>query len=259
VYLVVMPPLVTEAVVLHAFDYSETSRILRLATRDAGLVSVLARGARRSRSRFGSALDLFAEGTAELYLKEGRDLQTLSAFDLTRARPALAADLDRFTGASVLAELVLRFGAPEQAGASLYDTLAGALDQISAAPLGGAASASLAGAWRLVAALGFAPSLDACAACHAAVPPSLDAPFSHDAGGVLCAACGRLSPGGRLVPAAARGAIRQWIRRGDAPALDTREARAHQRLLREFLRHHIADTRPLRAFEVWEHGDWSHA
>jgi DNA repair protein RecO (recombination protein O) len=38
--------LATDAIVLHAFDYRETSRIVRLATRDVGMVSVIARGAR---------------------------------------------------------------------------------------------------------------------------------------------------------------------------------------------------------------------
>jgi DNA repair protein RecO (recombination protein O) len=54
----------TPAVVLHAFDYSETSRIVRLATREAGVQSALARGAKRSRSRYGSAFGLVAEGVA---------------------------------------------------------------------------------------------------------------------------------------------------------------------------------------------------
>jgi len=82
-----MTLVVTEAIVLHAFDYLESSRILRLVTRDAGVRSVLARGAKRSRKRFGAALDLYAEGTAELQMKTGRDLDTLSGFDVVRARP----------------------------------------------------------------------------------------------------------------------------------------------------------------------------
>src|SRR5919112_6737110 len=97
-----MPALRTDAVVLHVFDYLETSRILRLATRDAGVQSVLARGARRSQRRFGTALDLFAEGSAQIYTKPGRDLNTLAAFEVTRARPGLAAELERFAGASAV-------------------------------------------------------------------------------------------------------------------------------------------------------------
>src|SRR5919109_594556 len=94
-----MTLLVTEAIVLHVFDYLESSRIFRLVTREAGVRSALARGARRSTRRFGSALDLFAQGTAQLHIKPGRDLDTLGAFDVERARPELAADLARFTGA----------------------------------------------------------------------------------------------------------------------------------------------------------------
>src|SRR5262245_45002865 len=103
-----MPVIETDAVVLHAFDYLESSRILRLATRDAGVRSVLARGARRSSKRFGSALDLFAQGAAQLHTKPGRELDTLAAFDVVRARSELGADLARFMGASTIAELTLR-------------------------------------------------------------------------------------------------------------------------------------------------------
>src|SRR3954469_2463116 len=104
-----MSQVVTDAVVLHAFDYLESSRILRLVTREAGVRSVLARGARKSKRRFGAALDLYAQGNAELQTKIGRDLDTLTAFDVTRARPQLAAQLSRFAGASMIAELTLRF------------------------------------------------------------------------------------------------------------------------------------------------------
>ena len=89
-YLPLMPLLATDAIVLHAFDYMETSRILRLVTREAGVQSALAKGARRSQRKYGSALDLFAEGAAQLYTKEGRDLHTMSSFDVVRARPELS-------------------------------------------------------------------------------------------------------------------------------------------------------------------------
>ena len=58
----------TEAIVLHGFDYRETSRIVRLATREADVVSVIARGAKRPKNRFGHELDLFTSGTAQLAL-----------------------------------------------------------------------------------------------------------------------------------------------------------------------------------------------
>src|SRR5881392_3428680 len=103
-----MPLIVSEAIVLHAFDYLESSRIVRMVTRDAGLRSALAKGARKSRRRFGSGLDLFAQGSAQLYTKPGRDLDTLSAFEDATSRSQLAHDLERFAGAEMIAEIVLR-------------------------------------------------------------------------------------------------------------------------------------------------------
>ena len=255
-YLSAMPIVATDAIVLHAFDYSETSRILRLATRDAGVQSVLARGARRSQKRFGSALDLFAEGAAQLVVKDGRELNTLAAFDVTRARPALGADLGRFTSASALAELVLRFVVAD-AGPTLFATLAEALDDIAAAAPAVAREAGLAGAWRLVAQLGFAPSLVACSACHVTLEASDELTFSHEAGGALCPGCARFHPSGRILPAEARARVAAWIDARALEPLDELTGRAHQRLLREFLRYHLADGRSLRAFDVWEHGRWS--
>jgi DNA repair protein RecO (recombination protein O) len=249
-----MPLVETDAIVLHAFDYSETSRILRLATRDAGLQSVLARGARRSKSRFGSALDLFAQGAAQLHLKDGRDLQTLASFDVTRSRAELGEDLGRFAGASALAELVLRFSGADDVSVQLFDVLTDALDRVAEAPDSRTIEATLSGAWRLVAELGFAPTIDACASCHAPVGADDDVAFSHRAGGVLCERCSRLQPGDRTLPPAARQAIATWSGGDRLGECDERAARAHQRLLREFLQLHLADGRALRAFDAWEQG-----
>ncbi len=249
-----MPLVETDAIVLHVFDYSETSRILRLATRDAGLQSVLARGARRSKSRFGSALDLFAEGAAQLQLKDGRDLQTLASFDVTRSRSELGEDMGRFVGASALAELVLRFSGADDVSVALFEALADAMDNLAAAQDAVAMEATLSGAWRLVAEMGFAPSIDSCASCHALIDAAGDLPFSHTAGGVLCERCARLYPGGRRLPLDARRAIADWSQGRRLADCDERAAKAHQRLLREFLQEHLADGRPLRAFDAWEQG-----
>lgn len=245
-----MTLVVTDAIVLHAFDYLESSRILRLVTREAGVRSVLARGARSSRKRFGAALDLYAQGSAELHIKVGRELDTLSAFDVTRARPQLAAQLDRFTGASAIAELTLRC-ARDAADPGLFDAVHVALDEISVAAPGRARDVTLAGAWRVLLELGFAPTVDNCAECHAVVDAEVPAMFSHPAGGVLCGRCAHLRSG-RTLPAEARSALRDWLSGLAHPLADAQDARAHQRLLREFLREHLADDRPMRAFDAWE-------
>lgn len=250
-----MALLATDAIVLHAFDYLESSKILRLVTRDGGMRSVLAKGARRSSRRFGSGLDLFAQGTAQLYAKPGRDLDNLSGFELTHSRRALAEDLGRFTGASMIAELALRFG-HETEDHPLFDAVAQALDDIALAAPERAAVTTLASAWRIVAELGVAPTLEQCGECHAPLDAGLTTLFSHRAGGALCARCGRLAPAGRVLPPDARAVLGRLLR-GDADlTLDDAALRAHQRLLREFLAEHLSEGRPLTALELWEGTRW---
>ena len=250
-----MPLLATDAVVLHAFDYLESSRILRLVTRDGGVRSALAKGARRSSRRFGSAVDLFAQGSAQLYTKPGRDLDTLSAFDVTASRETLAGDMGRFAGASAIAELTLRFGR-DAADAALFEAVVAALDALAAAPADAALTTTLAGAWHIVAELGFAPTVDSCGDCHAPLGEEATVMFSHRAGGALCARCGRLAPAGRVLPGAARDALRRFLVGDAGVPLDDASTRAHQRLLREFLGEHLTDGRPLRALEMWEDQRW---
>jgi DNA repair protein RecO (recombination protein O) len=241
----------TDAIVLHVQDYLESSRIVRLATREHGVQSVLARGARRPRSKFGSSLDLFASGVAQFTLKPGRELSNLSGFDLTRSRMGLAADLDRFASASALAELAMRFAHADPHDDAL-EVLGRSLDEIAGAPRGLSTECGLAAAWRYVAALGFAPTLDHCCSCGTELPVDRTAPFSHHGGGVVCERCKRTVSIGRELPAEARTAVSSWLSHEQGEALSDLEKRAHLRLLREFLHHHMGDGRALRALDGWE-------
>ena len=253
-----MPLVVTDAIVLHAFDYLETSRILRLATREAGVVSVLAKGARRNRAKYGSAVDLFAEGEVQIYLKPGRDLHTIASFDVVTARLAIAGDYDRFAAAAAVAELVLRTGR-DDANPALYQTVANTFQLIATVPPATLASAAIGGLWRIIAAQGFTPALDECASCHAQIPGDARAAFATKVGGVLCDRCARLAPNRRLLPPDARDAMRAWLDlsldQSPTHIGDENGVRAHQRLLREFIQEHLTDDRgdrPLRAFVSWE-------
>lgn len=253
-----MTTLATDAIVLHAFDYLETSRIVRLLTRDAGLVSVLARGARRSRARFGSALDLYAEGVASITMKPNRELHNLDALDISSSRSGIALDIGRFTAAAVVSELAMRF-VGEESGTHLFDVASHLFDELAETPPSKSVQTALAGIWRLIAALGLTPSLDVCANCHAHLSAGSDAAFSHRAGGVLCEKCASLAGAARRLPASARTAIALWLAVEQVPQLGDLEQRAHQRLLREFVQEHLGEDRPLRAFQIWERERWDSA
>src|SRR5437762_13461470 len=96
----------TPAIVLQTYRYSETSKVVRLATRDLGVQSAIAKGALRPKSRFGAGLELLSEGMPQLYFREPPELLTLGAFDLVNLRRDLAGDVGRFAGATMLAEVM---------------------------------------------------------------------------------------------------------------------------------------------------------
>lgn len=237
-----MPLITTEAVVLQTHAYSETSKILRLLTRTHGVRAVIAKGAMRPRSRYGGVLEPFSTGVATFYAKEGRDLHTLSGFDLTHTGQALGRDLLRFGAASLLAEIVLRT-ASEEADPSLHGRVRDALRQVETAPPADLEATGLAEAWTLIACLGFGPALDVCLGCDRTLDRGEETSFDYAAGGVRCRDC--IPPGGgRTLPAHARQDLVRLVR--GEPVVLQRTA-AHWALLTRFLDFHVADGMPFRS------------
>lgn len=239
----------TPAVILQAFPYGDTSRILRLATRDHGVQSVIAKGAMRPRSRFGGRLQVLSSGVAHFHRRANRDLHPLSGFDVTDQHVALAGDLRRFTAAAALAELVLRT-AHEEPQPEVFAALEATLDRLAAGPPDRLGYVALAGLWHTVILLGFAPTVDHCVRCER--PLGARAWFALAEGGLLCAACGRgTGPGALGIEDQA--ALRQFLDGDDAgPALSSRHQAAHRRLLARFVRRHVTDDAALPALALWE-------
>lgn len=240
----------TPAIVLGALRYGDSSKIVRLATRQHGLQSAMAKGALRPRSRFGAALQVLSEGTAQYVAREARELHTLVAFDVQHVRAGLATDVSRYAAAAVLAELMLRLASGEP-DADAYDLLAGSLALLEAVPAEAVGVVGVRAPWRLAAALGFAPSLRTCARDAGPVPVEGPVSFSLVEGGVLCRACARERSSVEL-PAEARQALEQLLDpAAEAPWLDARHLAAHRRLLARWVRTHVADDRELPALDFW--------
>lgn len=241
-----MPLVRSRSLVLQAFAYGDSSKILRLYTLDLGLRSTIAKGAQRPRSRYGGLLEPFTEGDAHFYLKDGRDLHTLGGFDLIRSRQAIGRDLGAFAGASLIAELLLRFGT-EEPHPELFAAATHTLDAIIDAPTGLTATTALSGVWELVALLGFQPELEHCVGCGRELERDEPTRFDVEAGG---AACTRCRTAGRVVDAASRAEIAA-MSGGLAPNSLPADASLHRALLRAFLGAHLAATHPLRSLDLF--------
>ncbi len=242
-----MPIVTTHCVVLQTYSYGDTSKILRLMTREHGPRSAIARGALRPRSRFGGLIEPFAEGEATLYVRENRDLDTLSGFDLFRERQALGSDLTRFAGASVLCELVMRL-APEHRDDRLFRTLIEGLDALLGASEETVAATVLGRLWLLVSVLGFAPHLSHCITCGRLIPAGESARFDAASGGLGCDRCAGY---GEAISSADLETLRVLVATGDGPPSVNGVQR---RFLIDFIRYHLAEGVRIRSLDFLARG-----
>jgi DNA repair protein RecO (recombination protein O) len=123
----------TEAIVLRSLRFSEADRILHLYTADRGRVGAIAKGARKTKSRFGARLEPLSH--AELMLHEGAgELHTVTGVELLRSHRGAREEPYRLAVGLIGAEAMLRlFGEPE-ANQRAFGALARFLDLLDDAP-----------------------------------------------------------------------------------------------------------------------------
>jgi DNA repair protein RecO (recombination protein O) len=190
-------PVKTEAVVLRSMRYGEADRILHVYTPDRGRISAIAKGVRRTRSRFGGRLEPFFRLRMDLH--EGRsELLTVTGAQTIEAYPRLRGDAGALDGAARACDAVGRLFETSEPHPGVFNLLCrhlALLDEQAAgadrsSPLGCVPSIGRAGALafrlKLLLAAGLAPQLGACACCgeHEHLVG-----FSGAAGGVVCGAC----------------------------------------------------------------------
>jgi DNA repair protein RecO (recombination protein O) len=180
----------TEAVVLRSIRLGEADRVLHLYTEAHGLVGAVAKGVRKTKSRFGARLEPLSH--VELVLHRGRgELQTVTAAQPVRSHREAREDYYRFSVGMIAAEAMLRLFSEEEANARAFTALTRFLDLLGNAPhvaerptldpLG------LAFQLKLLWLAGYLPHVSACAECGAEQEPLVG--YSTGAGGAVCARC----------------------------------------------------------------------
>jgi DNA repair protein RecO (recombination protein O) len=212
------------ALVLRFIEFSETSAVVSLFTREFGKVQALAKGARRPKGPFESALDLLGVCRIVFLRKSSEALDLLTEAKLERRFRVENAGLRGLNAAYYVAELLRELtddGDPHPELFDAADATLVALGRARNAPghvLGEHVFRFELAALRL---LGHMPSLDACAECGAEIDGAARVPFGHLDGGVLCANCRTGRRGVVSLSAAALAELKRI-----AAAAPTREADA---------------------------------
>lgn len=182
-----MPLGKTAAVVIGSFALGESDRVVTFYTRDFGKVRGVAKSARRARSRFAGALELFTLGTLVFFDGGRSDLVSVDHFDVARPFRAVREDLDRLGHAAWMVECVSRLTPERDPHAAVYGLLVRALRSLDA----GAPPRRVLAVFgvRCVHALGHGLRTDACVACWAPRAAREWTAIDLDGGGVVCPSC----------------------------------------------------------------------
>lgn len=180
---------------LRGMKYGEADRILHVFTPELGRRSVIARGARKPRSKLGGRLE--PPSYVELELHEGRgDIATVTGATTLAALPRLREHLDAIDAATHACDDVDRLFGDGEPHPPIFHLLVNHLRGIDADPAAATVGRQLAFRLKLLLGAGLAPELGACARCGAAGPLTA---FSGADGGLLCSGCA--AGGFRIDPA----------------------------------------------------------
>jgi DNA repair protein RecO (recombination protein O) len=180
----------TEAVVLRSIRFGEADRVLHLYTVDRGRVGAVAKGVRRTKSRFGGRLEPLSH--VELLLHAGSgELQTITGAQLVRAHQAARDDFYRLSVGLIGAEAMLRLFTEQERNERAFTALTRFLDVLDAAPRSGVRPQleplALAFQLKLLWVSGYLPHLTSCAECGADDAALVG--YSPRAGGAVCRPC----------------------------------------------------------------------
>jgi DNA repair protein RecO (recombination protein O) len=180
----------TEAVVLRTIRFGEADRVLHLYTADRGRIGAVAKGVRRTKSRFGGRLEPLSH--VELVLHQGAgELQTITGVQLVRSHQAARDDFYRLSVGLIGAEAMLRLFTEQERNDRAFIALTRFLDVLDDAPHAGERPAvdplALAFQLKLLWLSGYLPHLTSCAECGAEGTTLVG--YSPRAGGAVCRAC----------------------------------------------------------------------
>jgi DNA repair protein RecO (recombination protein O) len=235
-----------QGVVLRTMRLGEADRIVTLLTPGRGKVRAVAKGVRKTKSRFGGRLEPLNHVALLLY--EGRELDVITQADTIEQFRLVREDLDRLAKATSLLEAADQVAQERQPSSRLYTMVLGALRALSAAD-----SPLLVPAFflKLLSLEGFHPLLDGCAGCGSSA--ELVA-FDVGEGGALCRACAGRVNALAVTPDAL--ALVRRILGGDLSAVlrepAGRATAEVDRLATRALEHHLE--RRLRSVSVLDRG-----
>lgn len=237
----------TEAIVLKKHKYGEADNVLSLLSPSGGRIGAIAKGVRKTKSKFGGRLEPFTH--VDVMLHRGRgSLETITQAETIESFDRIRSDYDKLRHGAAALDLLDRVAMEDHADERLFGLILATLHAISGA---GGHYARILSAFevKLMAIIGYRPHLDACVICGEAAPQAY---FSNRAGGVMCGGCAATDGSCAPLSDAALGRLTGLLgaRMGEIDGLPSDEKSDDElsRLLRGFIAYHVQSRLKAREF-----------
>lgn len=171
-----------QGIVLRGYPFGDADRVVVLLSPNNGKLRTVAKGVRKTSSRFGGRLEPFTH--VDLVLYEGKNLDTITQVSTIEAFPRLRSDLERVVAAGIMVEAADAVAQEEESSLRLFLLLQRGLRALEAGVTGSDLITSF--LLKLATVVGVAPALEACASCGRAEGL---VGFSFAGGGVVCERC----------------------------------------------------------------------
>ncbi len=245
----------TDAIVLHAMKYGDTSKIVTLYTRKYGKLKVIAKGVRTAKNKVGASLEPMTISSAVFYKKQNRELSLLSKCEIAIPLKNIFAVEENLAAGLAVIELLSMTMHDEHEDEQLYCSVVETLCEIDRAQIN-PMNVFIAFVMSFIHRIGLSLTLDRCLHCGSAMEETTgNARFQLSEGTIVCASCAATSAhsGMPLSMGALKSLLylaRVSLAQSTVLTLSISARDEVLEVLQAFMRYHIAGMRPLRSLSL---------
>jgi len=175
----------TEGIVLKSMEYEEADKIVTIYTKNYGKITAIAKGVRKTKSKFGSSLEILTHSNFLIY--KGRNIDIVSQTEILESFFSTSKEVIKFAFAVNCVEVVNRLTEEQEINIGLFNLLKEVLHYLKGS--NDPKLLTLSFKWQTISILGYRPSLDHCCRCNKSVEDQKEIYFNIKEGGLVCNNC----------------------------------------------------------------------
>ncbi|TFB08112.1 DNA repair protein RecO [Candidatus Atribacteria bacterium MT.SAG.1] len=175
----------TEGIVLKSMEYEEADKIVTIYTKNYGKITAIAKGVRKTKSKFGSSLEILTHSIFLIY--KGRNIDIVSQTEILESFFSTSKEVSKFAFAANCVEIVNKLTEEREININLFNLLKEVLHYLR--ETNDPKLLALSFKWQTMSILGYKPSLIHCCRCNKSVEGQEEMYFNTREGGLMCKNC----------------------------------------------------------------------